>query len=169
MPPATRALGVAGLRFKSDAELMRLCAAGESDAFAEVLRRHQPYAERSLQIQGCPPDQIGHVIGEVFWRVWRSADSYRAEKANLRAWIARICLNENRRRVKYRGRQAPLNNAISLEQPFARTEIAPAEFLPCSSPTPEGRIDLDELERQHKLVIVLIDLLPEKQAKVVRL
>ena len=84
-----------------DAALMSRLRAGDREALAELVRRHQ-HRVLDVALRFCGDRELAEDIGqEVFLRVWRSAARYRPT-AQFRTWLYRIvvnlCLDERKRR-----------------------------------------------------------------------
>lgn len=67
---------------------------GETDAYAELVRRHAPVARRTAVLLGAGAD-ADDVVQEAFVKAYRSLGSFR-EGAPFRPWLLRIVANETR-------------------------------------------------------------------------
>jgi RNA polymerase sigma-70 factor, ECF subfamily len=73
-----------------EGELVALAAAGNSNAFAELVRAHQGYL-RKLLGRVCRGDQAraDDLAQEAFVRAWRALPKFRGE-ARFRTWLTRL-------------------------------------------------------------------------------
>ena len=73
-----------------EAPLVALAAAGDSRAFAELVRRHQGYL-RKLLGRVCHGDQAraDDLAQEAFMRAWRALPGFRGD-ARFRTWLTRL-------------------------------------------------------------------------------
>lgn len=81
---------MAGLSSLSDAELVRRCRAGESDAWNELVERYSRYVY-AIAVRGfrLSEEDAEDVFQDVFTRVYTRLDTLRDEAA-LRPWIAQL-------------------------------------------------------------------------------
>ena len=77
----------------ADEELISLVAHGDAEAFATLYDRHSR-AAYSLAYRMMGERQAAEdLVQDAFLKVWRSATSYRAERASLRTWLLSIVHN----------------------------------------------------------------------------
>ncbi len=77
----------------SDATLARRAAAGDRDAFAELVARHEGTVLRvAWRILGCR-DDAEDAAQEAFVRAWRSLAGYDPARGDFRPWLLRITHN----------------------------------------------------------------------------
>jgi RNA polymerase sigma-70 factor (ECF subfamily) len=75
-----------------EAELIAACRRGDSEAFGELVARHQ---QRVFRLAGRffrRREEVEDVAQETFLQAWRRLDTYRA-KAPFEHWLTRVCLN----------------------------------------------------------------------------
>jgi RNA polymerase sigma-70 factor, ECF subfamily len=119
-------------RQKQEAQLVACAAAGDSRAFADLVRAHQGYL-RKLLARVCRGDQAraDDLAQEAFVRAWRALPNFRGE-SRFRTWLTRLAYS-----------------ALSAERPSLpqRDEPSPelGEFGQRSdfAPDVDWRIDLD--------------------------
>lgn len=75
-----------------DAELARLARAGDLDAFAEIVRRHEHRLRAVLVRILDDARDVEEVVQDAFVQAWRNLDSYRGD-ASLFTWLYRIGVN----------------------------------------------------------------------------
>ena len=92
---ATLAVSLSGEskeQHSDEAELIAACRRGDSDAFGELVVRHQ---QRVFKLAGRffrRREEVEDVAQETFLQAWRKLDTYRA-KAPFEHWLTRVCLN----------------------------------------------------------------------------
>lgn len=108
---------------KSDQELLNLAAAGDQDAFAMLVRRHQSRVLNLAYRFSRDRQDAEDLAQEVFFKVWRQARSFRGQAA-FSTWLYRLavntCLNYRQRK---KTRPEPLPLTADLE---SRAETAAA-------------------------------------------
>jgi RNA polymerase sigma-70 factor, ECF subfamily len=136
----------------ADADLMLRFQSGDEGAFAALVRRYQDrivsLAYRYLASSADAED----LAQEVFLRVYRAKDSYRAS-AKFSTWIHRITANASLNQL--RGAKA----RRSLSAPLGRDEGG-IEFEDEAAETPEAGLEKDELTRVLRRIVAE---LPERQ------
>jgi len=82
-----------------DAELVRRARGGESAAFGDLVRRHQPVALRLAAGICGSTEEARDIVQEAFVKGYRSLDRFRAD-APVRAWLLRIVANDAKNAVR---------------------------------------------------------------------
>lgn len=77
-----------------DAELIGRVRAGDTDAYAVLVRRHAPMAMRTAVLLGAGGD-AEDVVQEALVKAFRTLDRFRADRP-FRPWLLRIVANETR-------------------------------------------------------------------------
>jgi RNA polymerase sigma-70 factor (ECF subfamily) len=110
--------------------LIAACRRGDSDAFAELVRRHERRVFRLAAKFFSSRDQVEDVAQDTFLRVWEKLDTYR-EQAPFEHWLTRVCLNCCYARLrKPEAREVPLDRApAELVQPDAGTRLEAERLL----------------------------------------
>src|SRR5215211_4470758 len=89
----------------ADAQAIERCRAGEADAFAEVVERHQGAVYgTALRLIG-DRDAALEVANTAFYKAYRALDSVDLARP-LRPWLLRIATNEALNYLRSRGRTA---------------------------------------------------------------
>ena len=84
---------MAGYESASDADLMRATAAGDDEAFSELVRRHQQAVYGTCwKLLAQRHSDAEDVAQQVFVKVYRAAGRYR-EEAQFRTWLMTIVRN----------------------------------------------------------------------------
>jgi RNA polymerase sigma-70 factor (ECF subfamily) len=139
---------------QTDRELVRLAGAGDVEAFAEIVRRHERRLGIVLLRVLDDPRDVEEAVQDAFVQAWRNLDRYRGDAA-LFTWLYRIAINA----ALARTRRKQLST-IELEKADAA--------VPSSYGNPEtvaeagalrGRIvaALAELPFEHREAVVLRD------------
>jgi RNA polymerase sigma-70 factor (ECF subfamily) len=159
----------------SDAECVKKCLAGETEAFAAIVRRHQKAAYVAAYAFVRDEHIADDLAQEAFLKMYRSLKDLR-EPENFTPWfhgiIKSVCIDWLRK-MKGRGfdRTRRLPKGVSLDSlPDPDAASASAEF------GRKGRLSSDEtpparLERQslRKAVLEMINELPDDQRRVLLL
>lgn len=85
-----------------DAELVRLAQAGDVDAYAEIVRRHERQLRVVLLRILDDARDVEEAVQDAFVQVWRNLDGYRGEAA-LFTWLYRIGVNTALARKRRKG------------------------------------------------------------------
>jgi len=105
--------------------LAQRCAAGDDRAYAELVDEHQRMVvQLAYNLMGDYDDALD-VSQEVFLRVFRTIDGFRAQ-SSLRTWIFRIVVNQARNRQRWwrrrrREAQVPIEDHIRNYGEFRTT------------------------------------------------
>jgi RNA polymerase sigma-70 factor (ECF subfamily) len=75
-----------------EADLIAACRRGDSDAFGELVSRHQQRVFKLASRFFRQREEVEDVAQETFLLAWRKLDTYRA-KAPFEHWLTRVCLN----------------------------------------------------------------------------
>lgn len=136
----------------SDADLIAAHAAGDSNAFTELVRRHRDrmwaVAMRTLR----DPEEAADALQEAFISAYRAAASFRAE-SQVTTWLHRIVVNACLDRM--RRRQARPTVPLPEEGPGEPT--APRDLMAERETHLVVRQALDTLPVEQRLPIVLVD------------
>src|SRR5437762_6363892 len=135
--------GIAG----REATLVQRCAAGDEDAFAELVNEHQRMVlQLAMNLLG-DRDEALDLSQDVFLRVFRTIHRFRGQ-SSLRTWIYRIAVNQARNRHRF-WRRRHRADQVSLDQHIATH----GDFLSAGESRPDRVLAQKELaERlQHAL------------------
>ena len=111
--------GLAGAGDPSDGELMELCTAGDPKALESVYDRYSRMVySLALRIAG-QPAVAEEIVQDVFLKLWRSADQYRAERGPLGPWLCTLARNRaldhlRLKREKQRRREDSLDDDFTI-------------------------------------------------------
>lgn len=131
----------------ADRDLVKAAAAGDRDAFDDLVRRYQGQIVNLARAMTAADGDVDDIAQEVFVRVWRSLGSFRGESA-FRTWLYGIALNVIR---THRGRRSKLR-ALFWSAPAA-SEVDPVDQARDEDPGIEHKIMLrDAIDRALKLL-----------------
>jgi RNA polymerase sigma-70 factor (ECF subfamily) len=99
----------------SDGDLVTLAMAGNDDAFALIMRRHNRLLFRSVRSILKNDDDTQDAVQEAYLRAWRALASFRSD-AKLSTWLVRIAVNEALGRLRSTGAKVmPMNAAVDTD------------------------------------------------------
>ena len=139
----------------SDAELAALASAGDTSAFAQIMRRNNQTMFRTARSILRDDAEAEDAVQEAYVLAWRSAGSFRGD-SKLSTWLVRIVVNESLTRLRRHRRRAEV---ISLDGETASETAAAEENM--------RRVDSDQPEREamraetRRLIESRLDQLPE--------
>lgn len=143
-----------------EAALIQRCAAGDEDAFAELVNEHQRMVvQLALNLLG-DRDEALDLAQEVFLRVFRTIGRFRGQ-STLKTWIYRIAVNQARNRHRFwrrrhRGEQVSLDAHVATHGDFvSAAESGPERMLAQKELAWRLKNALDDLPFDQRSVIVL--------------
>ncbi|MGE0609895.1 MAG: RNA polymerase sigma factor [Pirellulales bacterium] len=110
---------------ETDRELMQRVQGGETDCFAELIRRYRPALVRVASSRLKPPDSAEDAVQETFLAAYKSRHTYDA-RFGFRTWLWTIMLNQCRR-IGQRASRVP---SVTAWSSFPITEFTQAGELP---------------------------------------
>lgn len=79
---------------RSDEALLTMIANGDHDAFAALVRRHNPRFYKTAFLMMSSSDDAEEIVQEAFLKLWRKPQSWNPDKgAKFTTWFARIIMN----------------------------------------------------------------------------
>jgi RNA polymerase sigma-70 factor (ECF subfamily) len=143
----------AGLSGLTDAAIAALAAAGDTQAFEQIMRRHNRLLFRTVRSILKSDAETEDAVQEAWLSAWRALAGFRAD-ARLSTWLARIALNEALGRV----RRQP-GKVIAFDMAADLTQETMEETLPAN---PDEQPDhLATRSEMRRLMEARIDGLPE--------
>lgn len=145
----------------SDGDVLAAVLAGESDRFAEIVRRYQTALTRVAASRLGRRDWAEEVVQETFLAAYRWLETYDS-RYSFRTWLWTILLNQCTRYWERMQRQPPagLSAAADSDGSASHAPLAPAEE------SPPARAAANE--RRQRLE-QLLSTLPAEQADALRL
>jgi RNA polymerase sigma-70 factor (ECF subfamily) len=140
-----------------DAELVRLAQEGDVDAFAQIVRRHEPRVRVVLLRILDDSRDVEEAVQDVFVQAWRHLDRYRGDAA-LFTWLYRIGVNTALARAR---RKEPAAVDISVLEGREVRAVSPEQVPQRAAEARELRdrvvAALASLPFEHREAVVLRD------------
>lgn len=89
---------------RTDQQLVQVCLAGNRDAFAELVRRHQDSVFGLAVGMTRNRDDAADMAQEAFIRAYEKLEQYNPDYA-FRSWVLRICANQTKNLFRKRTRR----------------------------------------------------------------
>lgn len=105
--------------------LIRRCRAGDREAFAQLLSRHQGYLYRLCYGYLGRQEDALDVMQEVYIKVFRYLESFDEER-EFRPWLKRIAINSCLNYRRQRNKEQPLSLERENEEGWSLLENLPA-------------------------------------------
>ena len=150
-------------RGPSDGRLAQRAGKGDTDAFAELVVRHQDYIYNAVMHLVSAPHDAEDIAQEVFMRAFRSIGGFRRE-AEFSTWVYGIMLNCVRNHWRRQGRRkdtasfAPRCGEDDTTSEPTSPDDGPSEMSQRSETVAAVRRAIDELDVELREVIVLRDI-----------
>jgi RNA polymerase sigma factor (sigma-70 family) len=159
-----------GISAADDTDILARVRAGDPAAYAELVRRHAPVAQRTAVLLGAG-SEADDVVQEAFVKAYRALGGFRVGSA-FRPWLLRIVANETKNLLRSRHRRSHREELAQLPDSVLDLQ-ADAMDPAVSALTAERREELvsalRELSEQHRLVVTcryLLDLDEQETATV---
>ena len=135
-----------------DVRLMRLVSAGDTQAFEELIERHQSLVAGTVARMLGSNSEVEDIAQQVFIRVWKSAGRY-TPRAKFTTWLLKITRNLvfNELRRTRRRAQVPIQTEPDAAEIPLKDE---------TNPTPDASLLENELQEAIEKAITE---LPERQ------
>jgi RNA polymerase sigma factor (sigma-70 family) len=146
-----------GISAADETGVLARVRAGDTAAYAELVRRHAPVAQRTAVLLGAG-SEADDVVQEAFVKAYRALGGFR-EGAAFRPWLLRIVANETRNVVRSRQRRSHREELATL--PNTALALDPAALALSAERREELVTALAELSEPHRLVVTcrfLLDL-----------
>lgn len=145
---------------ESDAAIVQRVRAGQTDRFAELVRRYQPALTRVARSRLGRDDWAEDVVQETFLAAFKSCATY-DPRYSFRTWVWTILLNQCRSHYRRRMRSVPV-------EPLADDgeEVLNNDVMEGRDASPLGELLAKERAAQ---IESLLDQLPSVQADALRL
>src|ERR1700728_4133445 len=103
-------------QWPSDSELLRRHAAGDSEAFGELFRRHRDRLWAVALRTVCDPEEAADALQDAMVSAFRRAGDFRGESA-VTTWLHRIVVNASLDRLRRRASRpgSPTGDENSFE------------------------------------------------------
>ena len=135
----------------SDNELARRAAAGDDQAFAELVARHKEPLYRLLRRYTGDPEDAYEAAHEAFIAAWRTLGRYDPARS-FGAWLRTIAIN----RARDRGRRALVRRLL-----FGSKPLEESEAMEIADPAPPAEEDVMARQRRRALDRAIATLPPQ--------
>jgi RNA polymerase sigma-70 factor, ECF subfamily len=140
----------------SDAELLRMHVAGDSEAFGELFRRHRDRLWAVALRTVCDPEEAADALQDAMVSAFRRAADFRGDSA-VTTWLHRIVVNASLDRL----RRKAVRPAVSAGDEQMFEAIVAQDSDP--SRAADTRLDVDAALRmlppQQRAALVVVDML----------
>ena len=150
------------LRPATDEQLFAAYRAGDREAFAGLVRRHERELYRFLRRFTGDAAAADDLFQEAFLQVHQSADRFDPTKS-FRPWLFTIAANKARDLLRARARRRMLSTDTVIDRDRLTSLI---DTLPADD---AGPCDLAEAADLHRRVSAVVEALPKIHAEVLRL
>lgn len=128
---------------RADSDLARLAAAGDDQAFAELVRRHQDGIYRLLRRYLGSADDAYETTHEAFIAAWGALKRYDPSRP-FGPWLRTIAINK----ARDRGRRLSVRRLLFGPKPFEESgALSSADPAPAADDSLIGRQRLTDLDR----------------------
>ena len=135
-----------------DSRLVARAQAGDADAYAVLVERHQRTAVRLAHVVSGVPADAEDIAQDAFVKGWHRLDRVR-EGAPFRPWLLAIVANEARNRRRGRGRRDHYELVLATDRTGAATPRRPDAAV--------------EAEAERRTLLAALRSLPVRQREVV--
>ena len=140
----------------SDIDLLRRHAAGDSEAFGELFRRHRDRLWAVALRTVCDPEEAADALQDAMVSAFRRAGDFRGDSA-VTTWLHRIVVNASLDRLRRKASRPAVS--AGDEQAFEAMWSQGADPAPAS----DTRLDVDAALRilppQQRAALVVVDML----------
>ncbi len=141
---------------QDDAELVAASQAGDQDAFAQLVQRHQRRVFNLVFRMLQQYEEANEVTQETFFAAWQGLPSFRGD-ARFSTWLYRIAYNCCLKQLEQRKRDLALQAAVQAEQFFQEEccDERAAEELEAHERQALVREHLSLLPAKYRIVLIL--------------
>jgi RNA polymerase sigma-70 factor, ECF subfamily len=141
---------------QDDAKLVSASKAGDQDAFAQLVQRHQRRVFNLVFRMLQQYEEANEVTQETFFAAWQGLPSFRGD-ARFSTWLYRIAYNCCLKQLEQRKRDTVLQAAIQAEQVFQEESCdeRAAEELETRERQALVREHLSLLPTKYRVVLIL--------------
>jgi RNA polymerase sigma-70 factor (ECF subfamily) len=155
---------------QDDAALVSACQAGNQDAFALLVQRHQRRVFNLVFRMLQQYEEANEVTQDAFFAAWQGLPTFRGD-ARFSTWLYRIAYNCALKQLEQRKRDNALQLAIQTE-PLANEELNGAELVAVHDRQELVREHLSTLPAKYRVVLILRhlqDMTYEEMAEILRM
>jgi RNA polymerase sigma-70 factor (ECF subfamily) len=135
----------------NEAELIRRCQTGDSEAFCVLIEQYRKVLFGTAFLMTRDHGLAEDMVQEALFRIWRGLPSFRPG-GSFKAWLVRILVNEVKQLYRKRRVQtAPLGEATAL----SGNPDEPVEAMLREEERHQLRQGLERLQEEHREVLIL--------------
>ena len=138
-----------------DLKYVVLCRKGDTEAFAELVERHQKKMLNIAYRMLGDYDEACDIVQEAFLAAYKSINKFKAE-ARFSTWLYRIVVNYTKNRLKQRKNRAQ-HEAASLDESGERQNGCTACLSAASTGNPAELLEQREREEHVQKCITALD------------
>ena len=135
-----------------DRELVTAARRGDTDAYEELVRRHQAVAYRVAYLLTGASGEAEDAVQDGFVKAFYALDRFR-EEAPFRPWLLRIVANEAKNRLRSGGRRAGLELRVVEDRSSAGAAPSPEAAVLDTERSAELMAALGRLSERDRLVV----------------
>ena len=148
-----------------DEELIKRCAKGEREAFNRLVLKYQKKVFSVAYRFVGDAEEANDLAQEIFMAAYQNLKNFRGD-SKFSTWLFQIATNRGKNRFKYLKRRGFFTNKGSTEtdeegdysqRAFADHSAGPEELLSSNQVRKAVREAIDELEPDHKEIVILRD------------
>ena len=140
----------------SDIDLLRRHAAGDSEAFGELFRRHRDRLWAVALRTVCDPEEAADALQDAMVSAFRRAGDFRGESA-VTTWLHRIVVNASLDRLRRKASRPAVS--AGDEQAFEAMWSQGADPAPASDTRLDVNAALQILPPPQRAALVVVDML----------
>jgi RNA polymerase sigma-70 factor, ECF subfamily len=140
----------------SDTELLRRHAAGDSEAFGELFRRHRDRLWAVALRTVCDPEEAADALQDAMVSAFRRAGDFRGDSA-VTTWLHRIVVNASLDRLRRKASRPAMS--AGDEQAFEALWAHDADPAPASDTRLDVNAALRILPPPQRAALVVVDML----------
>jgi RNA polymerase sigma-70 factor, ECF subfamily len=138
-----------------DLQFVVLCREGDTEAFGELVERHQKKMLNIAYRMLGDYDEACDVVQEAFFAAYKSINKFKGE-AKFSTWLYRIAVNYTKNRLKQRKRLAQYESS-SIEETGERQSGCAACLSATSAGNPDEQLEQQEREAHVQRCITTLD------------
>jgi len=148
-----------------DEELIKRCAKGEREAFNRLVLKYQKKVFSVAYRFVGDQEEANDLAQEIFMAAYQNLKNFRGD-SKFSTWLFQIATNRGKNRFKYLKRRGFFTNKGSTEtdeegdysqRAFTDHSAGPEELLSSNQVRKAVREAIDELEPDHKEIVILRD------------
>jgi RNA polymerase sigma-70 factor (ECF subfamily) len=144
---------VVGRPLKPESELIEQARQGDTDAYTELVRRHQQVAFRTAYVILRSPGEAEEAAQDAFLKAYRALGRFRPG-AEFRPWLLRIVANEARNRRRAIGRRLRLRDRAAAEVPSGGAASSPEAELVAREERARLLAAIDRLSDDERVAVI---------------